>query len=325
MPLDGTNLDETGTVAPQRSVRTRSFDFRRPNKLNRDHLRNLEIIHETFSGQLSTLLSSSLRSVCTMSVSSIEELTYDEYVRDIPIPTHLSILSLEPLSGVGIYQLPIEAAMVMVDLLLGGQGSAPDLQRPLTDIESGLIRSITDRALSELSYAFESVVQITPAVVGIESNPQFAQLASPSDMVIVIHLTLQIGDVCETNLSLCYPYATLKPVLTDMDAADQVGNDPDALAARERLAGRLHEVPVDLSIVFEPVTIRSRDILSLRPGDVLTLGHPASENLTATVDGVPLFEVRPARKGKRLAAQLVAPIRRGRPAPDPVRVPWSIP
>jgi len=327
VPLDGTNTDDNFQAAPNgRAARTRTFDFRRPNKLNRDHLRHLEIIHETFAGQLSTLLSSSLRSVCGTSVSSIEELTYDEYVRDMPIPTHLSVLSLEPLPGVGIFQLPVDAAMVMVDLLLGGRGTAPTRHRALTDIETGLIRTVTDRALNELSYAFESVAEIRPSVVGIESNPQFAQLAAPSDMVIVVNLTLQIGDVCETNLSLCYPYATLKPVLTDMSrSAGHAGSDPDAIAARERLASRLLDVPVELSVTFEPVVVRGRDILTLQAGDVLTLGHPSNEDLTAVVDGVPLFEVRPARKGKRVAAQVVTSLRRtpgeNEPATEPLEHP----
>jgi flagellar motor switch protein FliM len=311
VPSDGTTpQDNAQDAATRRRTRTRAFDFRRPNKLSRDHLRNLQIIHETFSGQFSTLLSSSLRSVCAMSVSSIEELTYDEYVRDMPIPTHLSVLSLDPLPGVGIYQLPIDAAMVIVDLLLGGQGNSPDIQRPLTDIETSLIRSVTDRALNELAYAFESVAEIQPAVVGVESNPQFAQLAAPSDMVIVINLTLQIGEVCETNLSLCYPYSTLKPILLEMVTANTAaGGDPDVIAAREKVASRLADVDVELSVTFEPVTVRSRDILMLRPGDVLTLGHPAEESLNAVVDGVPLFAVRPALKGKRLAAQVTSPIR----------------
>lgn len=306
MPLDGITADDIPIATPRgRAARTRAFDFRRPNKLSRDHLRNLQIIHETFSGQLSTLLSSSLRSVCAISVSSIAELTYDEYVRDMPIPTHLSVLSLDPLPGVGIFQLPIDAAMVIVDLLLGGQGNTPKIERPLTDIEAGLIRTITDRALGELSYAFESSAEIRPSVIGTESNPQFAQLAAPSDMVIVINLTLQIGEVCETTLSLCYPYTTIKPVLADMTRTSTAKGDPDVIAARERVADRLQDVDVELSVTFEPVMVRSREILTLRPGDVLTLGHPAGESLTAAVDGVPLFAVRPARKGKRVAAQVV--------------------
>ncbi|MDQ2678149.1 MAG: flagellar motor switch protein FliM [Actinomycetota bacterium] len=298
---------ESSTV--ERRAHTRSFDFRRPNKLNRDHLRNLQIIHETFSGQFSTMLSSSLRSVCVMTVESIEELSYDEYVRDVPIPSHMSILSLEPLKGNGILQLEIAGALNIVELMLGGRGGASVPLRPLSEIESSLIRMITDRGLKELSYAFENVARVEPTVVATESNPQFVQLASPSDMVVVVSFGLRIADTA-TRLSLCYPYAVLEPLLGGIVDQSDRGGDPAAAAlATERVAGRINDAPVEVSVVFQPTSMRSQDILALRVGDVLTLEHPADALLTATVDDVPLFAVRPARKGKRVAAQVVAPIR----------------
>lgn len=297
---------DTSTI--ERLARTRSFDFRRPNKLNRDHLRNLQIIHETFSGQFSTMLSSSLRSACVMSVESIQELTYDEYVRDVPIPSHMSILSLEPLKGHGILQLDIDGAMNIVELLLGGRGGASVPLRPLSEIESSLIRMITDRGLKELSYAFENVARVEPTVVATESNPQFVQLASPSDMVVVISFRLHIAET-DTHLSLCYPYSALEPLLGGIVGQSDRGGDPEAAAiATERVAGRINDTPVEVAVVFRPTSLRSQDILGLRVGDVLSLEHPADALLTATVDDVPLFAVRPARKGKRVAAQVVAHI-----------------
>lgn len=292
----------------ERQARTRTFDFRRPNKLNRDHLRNLQIIHETFAGQFSTMLSSSLRTVCVMTVESIEELTYDEYVRDVPIPTHMSILSLEPLPGNAILQLEVAGAMTVVELLLGGRGDGTMPARPLSEIESSLIRMITDRGLKELSYAFENVARVEPSVVGIESNPQFVQLASPSDMVVVVSFNLRVGEI-STDLSLCYPYSVLEPLLSGMITHGERGGDPEgATRAIERVAERLNDAPVDVAVVFRPSTMRSQEILGLRAGDVLSLEHPAQELLTATVDGVALFAVRPARKGKRVAAHVVAPV-----------------
>jgi flagellar motor switch protein FliM len=293
--------------AAERGARTRTFDFRRPNKLNRDQLRSLQIIHETFSGQFSTMLSSSLRSVCVLSVESIEELTYDEYVRDIDIPTHMSILSLEPLKGAGILHLQIDGAMTIVEMLLGGSGGGQMPVRPLSEIETSVLRMITDRGLKELAYAFETVAEVNPEVIALESNPQFVQLASPGDMVVVVSFRLKIADVLETEVSLCYPYGTIQPLLTEMDGQSSLrGGDADAAAATaEKLAGRITEVPVELSVVFEPTSMRSREILALQAGDILTLEHPADALLTANVDGVPLFTVRPARKGKRVAAQVV--------------------
>lgn len=304
----------TKPFRPARS-RARRFDFRRPNKLNRDHLRNLQMIHETFAGQLSTLLSSSLRSVCSFSVESMEEISYGEFVRGISVPTHLTILSLDPLPGVGLFHMSIDGAMAIVEMLLGGRGVGPHPERALTDIEASLVRTITERSLPELHAAFEPVVDLAPRIVGTESNPQFARLASPSEMVVLVNFKLSISGVVETAASLCYPYSTIQPLLGDMvgHSGPMTVGKGDLSDVRERLAGRLHDVPVDFSVAFQPVSMRSREILGLQVGDILTLNHPSDELLTANVDNVSLFTIRPARKGKKVAAQVVAPINRTTP------------
>lgn len=296
---DGASLEE----------RAREFDFRRPNKLGRDHVRNLQIIHETFARQLTTVFSSTLRAVSNVSVLSIEQLTYDEYVRDTPNPSHLSLLSLDPLPGVAILQLPLTVALDIVDLLLGGQGGRPPAERPLTEIEQSLVRTILDRALAELTYAFESVVDLQPGVAGYESNPQFAQIAGPSDMTVVIILEMKLGGQ-EHLASICYPDTTLSPVLDTISASSNhaQASRSDAEAARRRVAERLLDVPVDIHVDFEPAHLRSTDILALQVGDVIALGQPVDATLTARVGGMPTFLVRPARSGKRLAAQIVSPV-----------------
>lgn len=291
---------------PSAAERARTFDFRRPNKLSRDHVRNLQIIHETFARQLTTVLSSTLRAVSQVSVLSIEQLAYDEYVRDTPNPSHMSILSLEPLPGVAVLQFPLSTAMTIVDLMLGGHGASSALERPLTEIERGLVRTIIDRALAELAYAFESVAEIHPMVLGHESNPQFAQVAAPSDMTVVIMFDVKIGN--EVNVaSLCFTYSALQPILDTIAAAAthaQAGRH-DLELARQRVSSRLLDVPVDLAIEFAPTTLTSAEILDLQVGDVVPLGHSTARPLTGSVGGNPTFRVRPARAGKRLACQIV--------------------
>jgi flagellar motor switch protein FliM len=307
--IDAVDLDQVpGTAAEGRAHKVRAFDFRRPNKLNRDHVRNLEIIHDTFCGQFSTVLSSSLRVVSSMSVQSVDEMTYDEYVRELPNPTHLSLISMEPLPGLAVLQIPVETTLVFVDLLLGGQGR-PVPARPLTEIESSVVRTVVDRGLKDLTYAFESVLELRPTVAGHESNPQFAQVATPSDMVVVINFQLSLATIAPTEpvvASLCYPYTTLQPILEEV--ADSMGHQASGsqsvAEARDRLGSRLAGAPVELCIEFAPLALSSGEILTLRPGDVLALGHPTDRPLTATVGGVPVFAVDPARKGKRLAVRV---------------------
>ncbi|QGG94653.1 flagellar motor switch protein FliM [Actinomarinicola tropica] len=293
-------------VDPELTHKARPFDFRRPNKLSRDHVRSLQIVHETFARQFTTVLSSTLRVVSQVSVLSIEQLAYDEYVSDTPNPSHMSILSVEPLPGVAVLQFPLQTAMTIVDLMLGGHGATTGPERPLTDIERGLVRTIIDRVLAELAYAFESVATIEPAVIGYESNPQFAQVAAPSDMTVVIMFDMKIGAV-ENVASLCFTYSALQPILDTIAAAtahSQVGRH-DLEIARERVAHRMLDVPVDLAVEFAPVTLTSGQIVDLQVGDVIPLGHPTDLPLTGTVDGTPAFRVRPARSGKRLAGQVV--------------------
>ncbi|UDY37192.1 flagellar motor switch protein FliM [Dermatobacter hominis] len=290
--------------APARTAALQAFDFRRPNKLNRDHLRTLQILHETFAAQFATLLSSNLRTVCTMAVDGAEELSYEEYVRELPVPTHLTVLALDPLPGVGVLQFSIEGSLTVCELMLGGRGRKQTLDRPLTEIESALMRTVVERAMGELAYALGPVASLRPRVVGAESNPQFAQLASASDMVVVLRLRLRIADVLETDVSLAYLYTTLRPLLGEMSphsVATPTDGD-EAMAIRQRLSARVADVPVDVSVRFRPTTMRSQDVLGLEPGDLIPLGHPVDRDLTAEVDGVELFHVQASRRGHRLAA-----------------------
>jgi len=289
-----------------RSREARIFDFRRPNKLNRDHVRNLQIVNETFARQFTTVLSSTLRAIAHMSLESIEQLTYDEYVRSTPNPTYMAMLSTPPLVGVSVFQCPLRIALTAIDFLLGGKGKGIP-ERSLTEIELGLMRSLLDRALAELAYAFHSVVEIDPSVVRYESNPQFAQIAAPSDMMIVVTFNLKIENE-EGQATLCFPFSTLQPVLEDL-----TGNLAQVLPAgvepaheTAKLEQALLDVPVEFRAEFPSVPLEADDILALRPGDVIPFDLSVDQPIIGVVGDVPTFLVRPARKGKRFACQILS-------------------
>ncbi len=292
-----------------RRAEVRPFDFRRPNKLNRDHIRTLQIVQETFARQFSTVLSSTLRAVSSVTVLSIEQHTYDEFVRATPNPTHIAMLSIHPLPGVAILQMPLNVALTAVDFMLGGHGKGTVVNRALTDIETGLVRNLSDRVLRELSYAFESVVPMDPQIVQTESNPQFAQVAGPSDMVVVITLDVRI-EHATGHTRLCFPYASLQPVLENFTGTMVLNErDPESVArAQQVLSDRLTEIACRVAVQFDPVTLTSGEIVDLEVGDVIPLQQPLESAVTITVDGTPTFLGRPARKGKRLACQVLGTI-----------------
>lgn len=286
------------------------FDFRRPNKFSRDHVRALQIVNETFARQTGTILSTTLRAVSTMTLVSVDQMTYDEFVRQTPNPTVMAILSLEPLNGAGILQIPMHLAMAIVDRMLGGSGTGTFPSRPLTEIESTLMRTIIDRALAELAYSYESLVELEPAIVQFESNPQFAQVAAPSDMVVVSTYEARIGGELG-EIRMCMPFSSLQPILeravTHSLFTDRSAGDP--VVIQKAMHDRLEQVPVEVSVRFGSVTLTSAEIVGLREGDVLPLHHRVEDPLTVTAVGQPLLSATPGRRGKRLAVLIVDPVR----------------
>jgi len=292
---------------PSPSATPVAYDFRRPNKFTREHVRALQIASETFARQFTTVLSTTLRTVSHVQAKGIHQLTYDEYIRDIPNPTYLAILSLAPLAGASIFHLPLPVVMTAVDRLLGGPGMGPALHRPLTEIEQSLMRDLLGRVLRELAYAFESLTALEPSVLHQESNPQFAQIGSPSDMVIVFVYDLRIGGQAG-EATLCVPFASLQPVLDEVAANSLLAGrvEADAESVRHALAGRMGGAPVTISVSFPPVALALSDIVDLRPGDVVPLDHRVDAPLEVSVGGVARFAARPGRRGKRLACVITS-------------------
>ena len=301
-------MNATVTPKRRRSSGPQVYDFRRPNKFSREHVRALQIVNETFARQFSNVLASTLRAVSQVTLTGVEQLTYDEYIRSTEAPAYLAILSMDPLPGAGILHLPLPVAMAAVDRLLGGSGSGTYPNRPLTDIESGLVRGLTQRVLRELSYAFESLVAIDAQLVLQESNPQFAQIAAPTEMVVVASFDMRIGGQAG-QATLCLPFSSLQGVLENfIGKAHFGGHAAEARrAAHNQLTDRLQEATVEVAVAFNPVSLSSGEIVGLRPGDVLPLSHPVGEPLTVSVSGVPCHAGVAGRKGKRLACLVVEP------------------
>lgn len=317
-------VDSSGTPR-RRTVST--YDFKRPNKVGRDHARALQLVHETFARQFSTILSSTLRTLSPVTVTAIEQRTYDEYVSPMPNPTFIAILGVDPLPGHGILHLPLPAAMEVVDRLLGGPGGGGHPQRPLSEIEIGVLRGLLDRVMRELTYAFESFFDITTAITSTESNPQFAQVAGLSDMVVVATYQIGIGEE-RWEASLGFPFMMLQPALEAYTESKRTrdADSAELQRAAELVHRQLHDAPVEVRVAFDAVSLTADEIVSLQVGDCLPLRHAVDAPLTVTVGGVPCFHAMPGRSGRRLAAMVTADLRADHPSPDlPVDVPADLP
>jgi flagellar motor switch protein FliM len=283
----------------------KTYDFRRPTKLSREHVRVLQIAQEAFARQATTILTTFLRAGARLELVAIEQSSYDDYVVTLPNPVYISTFSLEPLAGKGMLAYPLDIAMAIVDHMLGGSGSADQPSRPMTAMETTITNHLLDRLLDEFAVSFATITDIQPALLGHEYNPQLAQAAAGSDTVMVASFTMAVGSR-EGQATLVLPFSSFAQALNNA-ASPQLSDT--ALAKRKRateaLTARLNLVPVDVSVRFAPLTVSSSDLLSLAVGDVLLLRHPPDAPLEVTTNDVTFAYAIASNHRRRLAAAIV--------------------
>jgi flagellar motor switch protein FliM len=281
-----------------------AYDFRRPIKLSREHIRTLQISFETYARSCGTLFTTRLRVVSSVSLVSIEQLNYDEYVASLGNPTVIAVVSIDPLPGTVLMEISSSAVMTAIDHMLGGPGGAQP-ERPLTEVEMPLLRGLLERMLGELRYGFEQLVDISPKLKEIEYNAQFLRAHQPGDAVVIASFEMKIGTE-ECVASICLPFATILPVLEKTETIELTAHERMVRDSSLRsLTAGLSAAPIDVAVRFQPIRMRTDDIVDLRPGDVVPLVHPTSVPLEVTVNETVFAHAVPGNQGARLACLVV--------------------
>jgi len=303
----------SATPAPGRARRRNPesrptpYDFRRPIQLSREHARILQIGFDSLARQATTLFTSSLRTVCEVTLQGVEQRSYAEYIESLGAMTYMTKFAADPMPGIGVVEFPLMATMSCIDHLLGGFGADEQPDRPLTDIESSVMNGLVERLLAEMRYALAGVLPLEPVVTGQEYSPQFAQIAAGSDVMVVATFQLAIGERSH-RLTVCLPFAGLLPHLTSAAAPAPVSERERAKRDRSAalLRAQFDKVPVDIQVGLRPTRVTPEVLAGLAPGDVLRLAHPSAAPLDVSVAGTVFAHATPGARGPRLAALIVA-------------------
>ncbi|MDR2842436.1 MAG: flagellar motor switch protein FliM [Spirochaetaceae bacterium] len=282
------------------------YDFKRPDKFSKEQIRTVQIMHETFARLTTTALSANLRSMVHVHVASVDQLTYEEFIRSIPTPTTLAIINMDPLKGNAILEIDPAITFSIIDRLFGGTGEGAKTQHELTDIEQSVMEGIIVRILGNMREAWSQVIDLRPRLGQIDTNPQFAQIVPPTEMVVLVTLETKVGEV-EGMMNFCIPYLTIEPIIGKLSAqfwyssVRQGTNTENLNILKDKL------VSVDVNVVAEIGTIQIpvRDVLALRAGDVVRLenvrvGDPFSINIGSKQK----FLCKPGVVGKKMAVQI---------------------
>lgn len=283
-----------------------AYDFRRPIQLSREHSRILQLGFDGFARQATTVFTSSLRTVCGVTLTGIEQRSYAEYVDSLEAATYLTLFAADPMPGLGVMEIPLVATMACVDHMLGGPGHTDQPERPLTEIESGVISGLMTRLLSEMRYSLSGTVPLEPTLTGTEYSPQFAQVAGAADVMVVASFELRVDDRAH-RMTICLPFSGLLPHLASAAAPAPASDRERAKRAQaaEMLHARFATVPMEVAVRFRPTQLDPDALSNLEVGDVLRLAHPASAPLDVTVDDTAFAHATAGAQGQRLAALIV--------------------
>lgn len=288
----------------------KNYDFTRPSKFSKEHLRTLEIIFEHYGRLLSTNLPVYLRKNIQVEVMNSEAVTYMEFSNALSNPVLLGIVNLDPLEGNIIVEMASQLGYTIVDRMLGGEGEPLDKVREFSEIELLIIERIMTTCVQLLREPWENVVDIYPRLERIETNSQFAQIISPSEMIAIVTINIRIGEV-EGLMNICLPYLTLEPVMDKLNtkfwySSMQERNEKEYANDIEAL---ISKAIVPVTAILGNSRISVADFSTLQVGDIVRLGSIVNQELDVYVGDIKKFTALPGATGKNYAVRITSVIR----------------
>ena len=288
----------------------KNYDFSRPTKFSKEHLRTLEIIYEHYGRLVSTNLPVYLRKNVQVTVASSETVTFSEFTNALPNPSILGIINFAPLNGTIIIDLATNLAYAMLDRMLGGMGIPLEKKREFSDIELSIIQKILVMLTQLLREPWKNVLDISPLLNRVETNPQFAQVIAPNDMIAIVTLNIKIGEV-EGFINFCLPFFTLEEVMDRLNtkywfASMQENHDENYEDYIETL---VRKVDVPIKAVLGKSLISVSDFLNLQVGDCIRLDAKVEDDMDIYVGNIRKFTALPGSNNDVYAVQVTSVIR----------------
>jgi len=289
--LDGMNGEPKEAVVEAPTAGIREYDIANQERIVRGRMPALEIINERFARNFRIGLFNFMRRTPEMSVGQVRVLKYSAFLRDIVVPTNINIVSVRPLRGSGLVILDPKLVFTVIDSMFGGTGRFQTRieGREFTTTEQRIIQRLLDVVTTEYAKAWQGVYPLQLEYQRSEMHTQFANIATPSEIMVTTKFTLEIGDA-GGEVFICIPYSTLEPIrdlLYSSLQGDSTSTDKRWLAL---LTKQVQMAEIDLVAELGTTKIAVGDLMKMTRGDFIEL--PLKETIMAKVDGVPLFDCK---------------------------------
>ena len=286
------------------------YDFKRPERVGREQMKTLQTLHEGFSRKFAAALAGELRSPVEVKLTSVDQLTYSEFIFSLDNPTCFNLLRADPLEGNMILDINPSILYPMIDRLLGGGREGTMMaRRPLTDIELRLVSRITNRFLVELKHAWENVTELDFSVVQVESNPQLIQIVPPNEVVVLLCFEVALTEV-RGIVNLCIPYNSFERIAgklttTSWTTYSRKQANPQSI---RQISKTVRNVEVGFKVKLADGKIKVHELLNLRVGDVICTQKNVATPLLVSVEGIPKYWGKPCTYKGYIAVEIADPI-----------------
>lgn len=288
----------------------KDYDFARPSKFSKEHLRTLVFIFEHYARLLSTNLPVYLRKNVQVEVLHSEATTYSEFSNALANPVILGIVSAEPLKGNFVIELADSIGYAILDRMLGGQGVPLDKNREFTEIELTILEKILWVCTEHLVEPWQSVVELEPNLDRIETNSQFAQIISPNEMTAIITMNIKVGSV-EGLMNCCIPFNCLEDYIDRLNTkywyATLQSNDENVY--RDAIESAISKASVPVRALLGKSMISVNDFMNLVPGDIIKLDSKVNDELNIYVGNLKKFTALPGATTESYAVRITSVIK----------------
>ena len=288
----------------------KNYDFKRPTKFSKEHLRTLEIIFEHYGRLLSTNLPVYLRKNVQVTVTSSETVIFSEFSNALSNPLILGIVNFQPLGGTILVELASNLGFAMIDRMLGGQGEPLEKNREFSEIEMTIIEKMMVVCMQLMREPWKNVVDISPILERIETNSQFAQIIAPNDMIAIVTLNIKIGDV-EGLMNVCLPFFTLESVMDKLNTKFWYANmqEQDDEEYNDFIEAMIRRVDIPVKAVLGKSKISLNDFVNLQLGDIIRLDSDVNGDLNIYVGNIKKFTALPGTNKDRYAVRVTSVFR----------------
>jgi flagellar motor switch protein FliM len=281
-----------GSVKSTEGKNVVNYDLTSQDRIIRGRLPQLEVIYEKFMRAFRVSLSSTLRKIASITLTSTEFLKFGEFINTLPMPTCMSVLRFGNLRGSALMVIESKLAYALVDSFFGG-ADRPYTKidgKEFTQIELSIVRKVVELAINDLENAWASVEKIDCSFVRTEVNPQFVGIVPPTDVVIASTFDVELENATGT-ISVVVPYATIEPIKQKLSSGFQVESDQtDKKLWTSIIKEQLLETNVEVKVNLGQTEILLQDLMNMKTGDVIPLDQDASGEIDVQIENVKKFK-----------------------------------